>query len=229
MTIFKTVIASVLMGVSVISIADGLPSQPYISVSGSAKLQVQPDTVNITFQAMATENTAEDAKDRVDQQVQLLLSTLEANDFEESLLTRGDIRLRPEYEFIQKKQTQIGIKAVRNLSYQLDDVAKTNLFLALLVEADIANINNLHYSLQQPAEWQREARDLAVKDSIEKAQGLAESYQATLGKVYSIRYQSTNNQPVMMRSLEAKTTAALYQNNQITINERVDTVFLLAP
>lgn len=211
------------------SIADGLPSQPYISVSGISKIQVKPDTVKISFQAIATENSAESAKLVVDKQVQLLLSKLQENGFKESLLSRGNIQLRPEYEMIQKKQTQVGIKATRNLSYQLGDTTKTNLLLELLVEVDIANIGQFHYSLKQPDEWYQKARDLAVQDSISKAQQLAESYHADLGKVYSVRYQSNNSQPIMMRSAESSNTQALYQENQITINERVDTIFLLEP
>ena len=227
MNFFKIVITTCLVSIASMSIADGLPSSPYISVSGVAKIQVKPDTVKLSFQATATENSAVNAKQVVDQQVQLLLSKLQANGFKEHLLIREDIRLHPEYDFIKKKQTQVGIKAVRNLSYQLDDTMKVNLLLELLVEADIANIGNVHYSLQQPIEWETKARELAVQNSIDKAEGLAKSYQATLGKVYSIRYQSNYNPPVMMRTLESKTTPDLYQNKKITITERVDTVFLL--
>ena len=229
MNLFKLVIAIYLVTTASVSIADGLPSQPYISVSGISKIQVKPDTVKISFQATATENSAESAKLVVDKQVQLLLSKLQENGFEESLLSRGNIQLRPEYEMIQKKQTQVGIKATRNLSYQLDNILKTNALLEILVEIDIAHIGQFRYSLKQPDEWYQKARDLAVQDSINKAEQLAESYQAELGKVYSVRYQSNNSQPMMMRSVESSNAPALYQENQITINERVDTIFLLAP
>jgi len=229
MNLCKLLIVTYFVTAASTSIADGLPSQPYISVSGISKIQVKPDTVKISFQAIATENSAESAKLVVDKQVQLLLSKLQENGFKESLLSRGNIQLRPEYEMIQKKQTQVGIKATRNLSYQLGDTTKTNLLLELLVEVDIANIGQFHYSLKQPDEWYQKARDLAVQDSISKAQQLAESYHADLGKVYSVRYQSNNSQPIMMRSAESSNTQALYQENQITINERVDTIFLLEP
>ena len=229
MNLCKLLIVTYFVTAASTSIADGLPSQPYISVSGISKIQVKPDTVKISFQAIATENSAESAKLVVDKQVQLLLSKLQENGFKESLLSRGNIQLRPEYEMIQKKQTQVGIKATRNLSYQLGDTTKTNLLLELLVEVDIANIGQFHYSLKQPDEWYQKARDLAVQDSISKAQQLAESYHADLGKVYSVRYQSNNSQPIMMRSAESSNIQALYQENQITINERVDTIFLLEP
>ena len=229
MNLFKLLIIIYLSSVASVSIADGLPDLPYISVSGISKIQVKPDTVKVSFQATATENSAESAKLVVDKQVQLLLSKLQENGFEESLLRRGDIQLRPEYEIIQKKQTQVGIKATRNLSYQLDNISKTNLLLELLVEVDIAHIGQFHYSLKESSEWHQKARDLAVKDSINKAQQLAESYHADLGKVYSVRYQSNSSQPIIMRSAESSNTPALYQENQITINERVDTIFLLEP
>lgn len=225
----NSVLLSCLLAATSSVMAESLPQQPHISVSGVAQIQVKPDTVRIEFQSITVEKEADSAKKSVDQQVQQILSQLEKNGFEQSLLTRADIRLRPEFEYIEKKRTQVGIKAIRNLSYQLDDVSKVNVFLQMLVEADVSHVGQVHYALKDPLQWQLKARDLAVKDSISKALGLAESYQASLGKVYSIQYQANHVQPVLMRAMESDHVAPLYQNNQITINERVDTVFLLQP
>jgi len=227
MNVFKLVIMTYLAVAASVSMANGLPSQPYISVSGISKIQVKPDTVKISFQLVATESSAEKAKLMVDQQMTLLLSKLEGKNFQEQLLNRGDIQLRSEYEVVHKKQTQIGIKATRNLNYQLNDLSKTNLLLDLLVEVEVANIGHFNYSLKETDKWHRKARDLAVQDAINKAKQLAESYQVGLGKVYSVHYQSGHNQPVIMRSVKTHNTPALYQENHITIDERVESTFLL--
>ena len=225
----STMLFGCLLAVSPLTQVQAQPQKPYIAVSGNAQLQVKPDIVRIEFQSIAVENEAGNAKQVVDDQVQLLLSTLAENGFEEALLTRGDLQLRPEYEMIEKKRTEVGIKATRNLSYQLDDLSTINAFLQLLVEADISNIGQINYALKNPLQWQEKARDLAVKDAINKAKGLAESYQVELGKVYSINYQGSNIRPIMMRAMESdEMTAASYQHHEITINERVESVFLLA-
>ncbi|WP_028870437.1 SIMPL domain-containing protein [Psychromonas arctica] len=227
------IINIILLGCLLTATASGqaatLPDQPHISVSGNAKIHVKPDTVRIEFQAIAMENDADNAKQMVDQQVQQVLSQLQKSGFDQALLTRADVQLRPEYEYIEKKRTQVGIKATRNLSYQLDDVEKLNKLLQILVKNDISNIGQINYSLKEPLQWQIKARDMAVQDSISKAEGLANSYHSALGNVYSINYQTHNAQPILMRAMESDQVAPSYQNNQIEINERVETVFLLKP
>lgn len=207
--------------------AAALPEQPHVSVSGMAKIQVKPDTVKIEFQSVAVENDSDAAKRVVDKQVELVLAQLTKSGFDQVLLTRGDLQLRPEYEYIEKKRTPVGVKATRSLSYQLDDVTKINAFLQILVKNEISNVGQIHYTLKEPLQWHLKARNLAVQDSINKAQGLAKSYQVSLGDVYSIHYQTNNAQPILMRAMKSDEMAPSYQNNQIVISERVDTVFLL--
>ncbi|MEJ6122421.1 SIMPL domain-containing protein [Vibrio sp. 2-Bac 85] len=229
MKIINAILLSCLLTVTTSGQAATLPEQPHISVSGAAKIAVKPDTVRIQFQSIALENDADNAKQVVDLQVQQVLSQLQKNGFDQALLTRADVQLRPEYEYIEKKRTQVGIKATRNLSYQLDDVEKINKFLQILVKNDISNIGQINYALKDPLQWQIKARDLAVQDSINKAEGLAKSYHASLGSVYSVNYHNNNAQPILMRAMESDQIAQSYQNNQIEINERVEAVFLLNP
>jgi len=226
---YNAIFLSFLMLFSSLSFADNLPTKPHISVSGDAKIKVAPDTVKISFQVVSVENDAEHAKQVVDQQVNEILSLLDKNNFDENLLTRADLQLRPEYEYIEKKRVQIGIKATRSLSYQLNALNETNAFLQLLVKAKVSNIGQIQYALQNPEEWQLKARHLAVKNSVEKAKGLAESYGVSLGDVYSINYQTSNAhvQPVLMKAMENDSVGNTYQNNEITIQDRVSAVFLL--
>lgn len=207
--------------------ADAFPNKAHISVSGLSEIQVQPDIVTIQFQAVAIENDSNSAKNVVDGQVDNILSHLKTNGFSQALLTRSDIQLRTEYESIGQKPISIGVKATRNLSYQLDDISKLNVFLELLVKSDISNIGQINYALKAPKEWQMKARDLAVKDSIAKARNLAKSYKVSLGDVYSINYQSNNARPILMRAMSNQEASSSYQNNKITITEQVDAVFLL--
>ena len=228
MKIFNVLLVSCLVVVTPWVSASNLPEKAHVSVSGVAKIQVKPDTVKIEFQSIAVENDSDDAKREVDKQVQQILSKLQKGGFDQTLLKRSDLQMRPEYEYIEKKRTPVGVKATRNLSYQLGDVTKVNEFLQILVKSDISNIGQINYALKEPVQWQLKARDLAVKDSINKAKGLAKSYQTSLGEVYSIHYQTNNAQPVLMRMVESDQMVSNYQNNEITITEQVDAVFLLS-
>lgn len=204
-----------------------LPGAPFIAVTGDAQLKVAPDTANISFQVVSIKPTAQEAKQKADQQVSLILTLLKEAGFDSVLLTRADIQLRPQFEYIDKKRQQVGIKASRQLSYQLDELSKVNLFLESLVKAKVTHLGRINYALKEPEQWQIKARDMAVEDSKQKAQGLANSYQAELGKIYSINYQNQKVQPIMMRAMESEPITPVYLKQDIVINERVDAVFLL--
>ena len=229
MNLFNAALLSCLLAGTSVASAESLPTQPHIAVTGNATIKVEPDTVKIAFQSSAVQEDVSSAKSVVDKQVQQVLAQIKKMGFEQKLLIREDIRLHPEYEYIDKRRTQVGIKATRNLSYQLDDLTKIDDFLQILTDVNIATIGQINYTLKEPSKWQIKARDLAVKDSINKASGLAKSYQASLGKIYSIKYQSNNTQPIMMRAMESQSRQAApnYKHNKIEVNERVEAVFLL--
>lgn len=216
-------LVSVMLSTSV----SALPEAAHIMVTGNAQLKVKPDMATISFQAVSVQDSAEQAKQEADAQVSLILSLLKKSGFEQTLLTRGDLQLRPEFEYIDKKRQQVGIKATRQLSYQLDDINKVNHFLDLLVKAKVNQLSRINYSLKDSKAWQLKARELAVQDSKEQAEGLAKSYQAKLGKIYSIHYQNQRVQPIAMRAMESDQVAPVYLKQDIVINEHIDAVFIL--
>ena len=214
---------------SVSVLANALPDEPHISVTGNATLDVKPDQVIIHFQAKALEKKATQAKQKVDQQVADLLIALPQGEFTSEALQRSNLQIREEYQYIDKKRTSQGIRAVRELSYQLTDVTKVNEFLEVLVVANIESIQQMHYGLQSPKKWQLEVRKMAIQDSQEKAANLATAYQAKLGKIYSINYQQRNAQPMMMRAMNDEVASSTYQVKNIKISDTVQAIFILKP
>ncbi|WP_372880826.1 SIMPL domain-containing protein [Psychromonas sp.] len=204
-----------------------LPDKPYLAVTGSAQVEVQPDQVLIQFKATAMQDTVEAAKQKVDLQVAALLLNLEKAGFEQSVLERGNISTREQYQYVQNQRTLQGISAARDLTYLLTDLSKVNQFLESVTAANINAIQQMHYGLQSPQQWLLKARQLAVQDSLEKAASLASAYQAKLDKIYSINYQQQHAQPIMMRAMSEKPGENSYQVNKIKISDQVQAVFTL--
>ncbi|MFT6926569.1 MAG: hypothetical protein ACJAZP_002185 [Psychromonas sp.] len=207
--------------------AAALPDGPHVAVTGSAQIEVQPDQVNIQFQATSLEKTAGSAKHNVDQQVSALLTNLEKAGFDTNILERGKINSRAQYQYIKDQRTLQGIVATRDLSYLLTDLEQVNQFLELVVAANIESIGQMNYGLQAPQEWQLKARQLAIQDSKEKAANLASAYQAKLGKIYAINYQHSYTQPLMMRAKSDQMAESSYQVNKIKVSDQVEAVFIL--
>ena len=229
MRIIQSLIIVVIAIFSVSAIANALPDDPHVSVTGSAILEVKPDQVTILFQAKALEKNATLAKKSVDQQVENLLINLPQAGFASQELQRANLQIREEYQYINKKRTLQGIRAVRELSYLLTDLNKVNLFLETVLAADIESIQQMQYGLQSPKKWQLEVRQMAIQDSQAKAANLAAAYQAKLGKIYTINYQQHNVQPIMMRAMHDEAAGSTYQVKNIKLSDTVQATFILKP
>jgi len=226
---FKYLVVAFISIFSFSALANGLPDDQYISVSGTATLEVKPDQVLIQFQASALQPKGMLAKEKVDRQVSSLFSNLKKAGFASKELDSGDLYTRAEYDYHKETRTFMGIRATRELSYLLTDLNKVNLFLDTVLSSDIESIGLLEYGLQSPKQWQLKVRQMAVEDSMEKASALAQAYQAKLGKIYSVNYQNSYPRPLMMRAMQDEMAATTYQVKTIKINDRVQAVFLLKP
>ncbi|WP_354623591.1 SIMPL domain-containing protein [Psychromonas sp. MME2] len=216
--------------VSTSTSAEALPNQPSISVTGIASLAVMPDQVTIKFRAQALEKDAKEAKMKVDSQVEALLANLKAAGFDTALLQRADLYSGEEYQYDDRKRTLVGIRAIRDLSYLLTNIDGLNRFLDTVLSSQIESINALEYSLASPEQWRAKIRQMAIEDSLMKAEVLATAYGAKLGQIYSINYQNNYVQPMMMmKSMQDEQAEATYQSKKMTLTDRVQAVFLLNP
>lgn len=211
-------------------VAASFPDDPYISVTGRASVEVKPDQVVIQFQATVVDKKVEKAKEKVDKQVSDLLQNLEKSGFNPAKLESAKIDSRAEYEYHENKRSLLGIRVTRHLSYRLTDIDKVDQFLTAVLESNIELIDALQYSLQSEEKWRLQVRKMAVQDSKQKAENLAELYQAKLGKIYSVNYQGNNIRPMMKQVMSAESASvqsSSYQIEKITISDRVSAVFLL--
>lgn len=209
--------------------ADGLPSGPYVSVVGSASLEVQADQVIVEFEPSAINKSAKLAKEEVDKKVAAVIKNLTHAGFSGDALRIDSQNVRPEYDYQGKQRTLLGVRVSQQLSYRLLDVNRADLLIDRLLAANIVSISSLQYGLQDPNQWHAQVRDSAVLDSTNKAQALAKAYQAKLGKVYSINYANNSARPVFARSMAMESKGNNVKPKTITISDRVNTVFELLP
>ena len=211
------------------SLADNFPTEPFVSVTGNASLEVQADQVIIKFQPSALDESGEEAKKRVDNKVALVIKNLTLSGFNSEDIESISQSSRPEYEYQKNKRTLLGIRVTHELSYRLTDIDNVNSFIDAILNAQIKSISPLEYGLQDPGQWQQKVRQSAVLDSKQKALNLAQLYDAKLGSVYSVVYQNNNNRPVLMRAMATSKESDAIKPKNITLTDSVNTVFLLKP
>jgi len=209
--------------------ANSFPDAPYVSVTGNASLEIEADQVIIQFQPNVINNSGEIAKQKLEQKLSLAFNNLKEAGFNTDHLETLSQSSRPEYDYQKNKRVLIGVRVTHQLSYRLTDIDKVNLFLDALLDAQIESISGLQYGLQDPHQWQEKVRKMAVLDSKQKAADLAQLYDAKLGKVYSISYANNSARPVVARAMAMESDAIKVKPKNITITDRVNTVFKLKP
>lgn len=215
---------------SLSTMASSFPDDPFISVTGSASMEVKADQVIIQFQPSAMNKNAQVAKQEVDKKVTDLFASLKKSGFDTEQIESISQSTRPEYDYQKNKRTLLGVRVTHELSYRLTDINTANQFIDALLSAKVDAISPLQYGLQTPEQWQGKVRKMAVLDSKLKAEDLALLYDAKLGKVYSINYQNSHARPVMMRSMAMDSNeSSNVKPKAITISDRVETVFILKP
>lgn len=212
------------------SMADALPDDPYLSVTGRASLEVKADQVIIQFQPSVVNKSGKLAKQQLDQKVALAVKNLKASGFNVDAIESLSQSTRPEYDYQKNERILRGVRVTHELRYRLTEIDKVNDFLDALLNAQIEMISPLQYGLQDPKYWQAQVRKEAVLDSKQKAKNLAQLYDAQLGKVYSVVYQDSEVRPMQVRTMalmESDTLNIKPQN--IILKDRVNSTFILKP
>lgn len=211
------------------TLASAFPDDPYVSVVGSASMEVKADQVIIQFQPSAINKSGELAKQALDGQVASLLKNLTQAGFDIEGVESISQSTRPEYDYQKNKRSLVGVRVTHELSYRLTDITQANRFIDALLKAKVEAISSLQYGLQAPEQWQAKVREIAVLDSKQKAGDLAKLYDAKLGKVYSVSYQNNEARPVLMRAMAMESDAVSIKPKNITLTDRIETIFILKP
>lgn len=211
------------------TLASTFPDDPYVSVVGTASLEVKADQVIIKFQPSVINKSGELAKKELDAKVALLLDHLTQAGFVTDTVESISQSTRPEYNYQKNKRVLLGVRVTHELSYRLTDIKQANAFVDALLKAKVETISPLQYGLQAPEQWQAKVREIAVLDSKQKALSLAKLYEAKLGKVYSVSYHNNQARPMQLRAIAIESDAITIKPKNITLTDRVETIFILKP
>ena len=149
----------------------------------------------------------------------------------------GNLVISPEYQYGEaKKPTLLGYRAQRQLAVKLYQLDKLSQLMDTALKAGLESVSHIEYGLKSPQTIKEQARLAAVEDAKSKAESLAKAFGMKLGKVYSAEYRNSSPVPVYSRNLKALAMSAApaadmvensYQQQQITITDNIEAVFLL--
>lgn len=176
-----------------------------ITVSGEGKVKVEPDQAFISISVENKGSNATDVKKENDKTVADVIKAIKDLKLPKEDVQTKRVSLSSPYDYDKKKYSYVATQTIEIL---LRDLSKYDLVMEKLVNAGVNTIGTVDFRSSKLAEYQSEARKLAMKE----AQLKASDYVSVLGqKVGTAIMISDNSQPnyprPMMYSSMAKGAA----------------------
>ena len=173
---------------------------PTISVTGTAEIQVVPDTATLSFAVSKKNKSVAAAKKENDETVAKVTDLAKRFGIAAIDVKTDYIRVR---EATRRVKTQgsnddyeevaDGFLVSRNLVVKLRDIGKFESFLTALIDAGVNDVGSVVFSSSELRKYKDQARAQAIRAAREKAQAIVGEIGQTIGKAVSIDEENVDN------------------------------------
>jgi uncharacterized protein YggE len=204
---------------------------PLINVNGEGKVKVAPDQVCISASVETKGNNAKDVKKQNDEKMDAVLKFIKKMNIPTADFKTKQVALNPQYDYEKKKTSY---NAVQTVEIVVKDLSKYDELMEGLVQQGINRIDKVSFESSKLAQYQTEARKLAMKDAKVKADEYVSVLGQKVGKAFTISDNSQVYHPqpmyAAMRMKEADTMGASNETlaiGEIEITANVSVSFVL--
>lgn len=166
-----------------------------ISVSGEGKVKVVPDQASITVTVETKGNNAKDVKKQNDQKIEAVLKFIKKMNLAPADYKTQRVSLNPQYDYEKKKHSY---NATQTIEIVLKDLSKYDELMEGLVDEGINRIDTVVFESSKLAQYQSEARKLAMKEAKLKAEDYVSVLGQKVGRAMIISDNSQNYSPQPM-------------------------------
>jgi uncharacterized protein YggE len=212
--------------------ADSQGGQREISVSGTGKVDAQPDMAVVSLGVQTDAKNAKDAMTENATKMQSVIDAVKQSGVDAKDIQTQSIQLQPRYQnqttagaspqlvgFTATNIVQVTVRQLNNLGSVLDAA----------VQAGSNNINGIQFEISNPTTYVDQAREAAMQDALDKAKKLSQLAGVSLGDVFSITETSASPVPFVQGAvMEAARAASVpVQPGTQTVQVQVNVTWLL--
>lgn len=204
---------------------------PQITVSGEGKVKVIPDEATVSVSVETKGNVAKDVKKENDEKIDAVLKLIKKMNLAPADYRTQRVSLNPQYDYEKKKTSY---NATQTIEIIVRDLNKYDELMEGLVNQGINRIDNVIFQSSKLAQYESEARKLAMKEAKHKAEDYVSVLGQKVGRALTIsdNTQSYSPQPVYARfkTMAMESDAAPRETlamGEITITANVSVNFIL--
>jgi uncharacterized protein YggE len=178
-----------------LSQAQEVKTIPQITVSGEGKVKAVPDQAFISISVETEGTNATDVKKQNDATVEKVIQFIKRSSLPKEDVQTQRISLNPNYDYEKKKHNY---NATQTIEILLKDLKQYDALMEGLVDAGINRINNVEFRSSKLAQYQSEARKLAMREAKLKAEDYVSVLGQKVGKAFTISDNSQTYYPQPM-------------------------------
>lgn len=204
---------------------------PQISVTGEGKVKVVPDQAILMATIETKGNDAKAVKKLNDQKMEAVLKFIKKMNLNPADYKTQRVSLNPQYDYEKKKHSY---NATQTIEIVLKNLANYDEMMEGIVDEGINRIDNVTFQSSRLAQYQSEARKLAMKEAKQKAEDYVSVLGQKIGHALTISDNSQTQYPqpfygamktmAMDENSSARETLAL---GEINIVANVSVSFIL--
>ncbi|MFV8323746.1 SIMPL domain-containing protein [Flavobacterium sp. LB3P21] len=204
---------------------------PQINVSGEGKVKVIPDQATIAVTVETKGNNAKDVKKQNDEKIEAVLKFIKKMNLALADYKTQRVSLNPQYDYEKKKHSY---NATQTIEILLRDLSKYDELMEGLVDQGINRIDAVTFQSSKLAQYQSEARKLAMKEAKLKAEDYVSVLGQKVGRAMTISDNSQTYYPqpmyAAMKTMERSDAEAPRETlavGEINISANVTVSFIL--
>ena len=204
---------------------------PQINVNGEGKVKVIPDQATIAVTVETKGNNAKDVKKENDVKIDAVLKFIKKMNLSPADYKTQRVSLNPQYDYEKKKHSY---NATQTIEILLRDLSKYDELMEGLVNEGINRIDAVTFQSSKLAQYQSEARKLAMKEAKMKAEDYVSVLGQKVGRAMTISDNSQTYYPqpmyAAMKTMEMADVSAPRETiavGEINITANVTVSFIL--
>lgn len=162
-------------------LASGSPST--ITVTGEGKVSAVPDIASLSFGVQTgRQKSAEVAMNKLSEDMNAIMNAIMAVGIKEQDIHTESLYLNPAYDWNEGTQIPRGFEASQSLRVKVRDLDTIGEVLSVATKAGANHAGGVSFTIDEPEELRRAAREEAIDQARDKARKLANDLGVTLGK-----------------------------------------------
>lgn len=155
-----------------------------ISISGEGKVSAVPDIAALSFGVQTgRQETAQVAMEQLSNSMNAVIDAVKKAGIEEKDIRTEFLNLYPAFDWKEGEQIPRGFEASQSLLVKVRDLAKIGAVLSAATAGGANQVGGVSFTIDDPEELQRQAREEAIQNAKEKALELAKDLGVKLGKL----------------------------------------------